>query len=330
VSGVNTRAVRIRRLAERGRHVEALERLEWDRIVRPSDPELLLLRARLREWADDVDGALADCEALLALHPALPDAWLTRGSLHARRGERMTALESFRRARRLAPDSAAPEHLVASVGGRGFEAPLRGEVTELFEACADRFDQHLVGELNYRGHLVLPAAVRDHAGASSADWRVLDLGCGTGLCGAALRPLASWLAGVDLSPRSVVLARERLVYDLVWVADLVYALATTPDADLDLVLAADVLGYLGALDVAVAESARALRPGGRLAFTVEARDGGPGYVLGPSRRFSYTRGYLEGVLATHGLFLASHSLEALRHEAGHDVVAHVVLAQKER
>ena len=29
---------------------------------------------------------------------------------------------------------------------------------------------------------------------------MLDLGCGTGLAGAAFRPHVDWLAGVDLSP----------------------------------------------------------------------------------------------------------------------------------
>ena len=39
--------------------------------------------------------------------------------------------------------------------------------------------------------------------------RIADLGCGTGLAGAAFRPLVRRLAGVDLSPAMVAQARAK-------------------------------------------------------------------------------------------------------------------------
>jgi predicted TPR repeat methyltransferase len=36
---------------------------------------------------------------------------------------------------------------------------------------------------------------------------MLDLGCGTGLAGAAFRPQVDWLVGVDLSPGMIAEAR---------------------------------------------------------------------------------------------------------------------------
>jgi 2-polyprenyl-3-methyl-5-hydroxy-6-metoxy-1,4-benzoquinol methylase len=71
--------------------------------------------------------------------------------------------------------------------------------------------------------------------------RVLDVGCGSGSVGAALkRDLGAWVAGVELFPQAVELARPRLdeliVADLDTVADL--------PADLDVAIFGDVLEHL--------------------------------------------------------------------------------------
>ena len=49
---------------------------------------------------------------------------------------------------------------------------------------------------------------------------MLDLGCGTGLAGAAFRPHVDWLAGVDLSPKMIEVARAKGLYDRLAVADI--------------------------------------------------------------------------------------------------------------
>ena len=57
-----------------------------------------------------------------------------------------------------------------------------------------------------------------------AELAILDLGCGTGLAGAAFKPLAARLDGVDLSPAMIEKARARQIYDHLQVADLQTAL----------------------------------------------------------------------------------------------------------
>ena len=51
--------------------------------------------------------------------------------------------------------------------------------------------------------------------------RVLDLGCGTGLAGEALRRRAAWLEGVDLSSGMIDQARRKGLYDRLEVAEAV-------------------------------------------------------------------------------------------------------------
>src|SRR5438067_2541231 len=67
-------------------------------------------------------------------------------------------------------------------------------------------------------------------------------------------------------------ARSRGVYDRLDVGDLVATLRNAPRS-FDLLVAADVFVYVGDLAPAFEAAAAALRPGGLLAFTVEA---GPG------------------------------------------------------
>jgi predicted TPR repeat methyltransferase len=175
------------------------------------------------------------------------------------------------------------------------EAPA-AFVRTLFDQYADGFDRDLVAGLNYRGPAVLSDAIGRTLGRGP--FTVFDVGCGTGLMGIALRPVADRLDGVDLSPRMVAKASDRGLYDDLCAGDLVAALAARP-ATYDLVVAADVLIYLGDLRPVFAAAAKALRPGGGFAFTVEAH-AGEGYVLQESRRFAHGLSYLRQQAAEAG------------------------------
>ena len=97
----------------------------------------------------------------------------------------------------------------------------------------------------------------------------------------------------------------------------------------DLITSADTLVYFGPLEDVVNASANALRPGGRLVFTVEQLDGDPdaGYVLCAHGRYAHARSYVERVLAEARL-VPEITTAQLRMEAGDPVVGLVVRATK--
>jgi predicted TPR repeat methyltransferase len=137
---------------------------------------------------------------------------------------------------------------------------------------------------------------------------VLDAGCGTGLCAAALRPRAASLTGVDLSPRMLERARGRAIYDALEEAELTTFLLAHP-AQFDVIAAADVLVYFGELAELFAAARDALRPHGRFAFTVERYEPAPegstlpaqaGYELQPSGRYRHAESYLRATAAASG------------------------------
>jgi predicted TPR repeat methyltransferase len=150
---------------------------------------------------------------------------------------------------------------------------------------------------------MIAAAVTAIVGPPRGDRDVIDLGCGTGLSGVALRPFARHLAGVDLSPRMVARAGTRGLYDRLDVGDLADALAAS-EGRWDLCVAADVLVYVGALDATMAAVAKALRPSGLFAFTVE-RGQGADVELGPARRFRHGEAHVRRTADAAGLAVVS-------------------------
>jgi predicted TPR repeat methyltransferase len=122
-------------------------------------------------------------------------------------------------------------------------------------------------------------------------------------------------------------ARQRNVYDELVKTELTSYL-TGADDRFDVVLSADTLVYFGPLDEVVSAAASALRPSGRLAFTVEELVGA-GYLLAPNGRYQHSRDYVQAVLTDAGLRPEIVSAE-LRLEAGEPVAGLVVLGTRER
>ena len=97
---------------------------------------------------------------------------------------------------------------------------------------------------------------------------VLDVGCGTGLVGRALRArgFAGRIAGIDLSQASLEIAREGGAYDSLEQADLQRPLALEDDSA-DAVVCVGVMTYLPEVEKVWRELARVARPGGIVVVT---------------------------------------------------------------
>ena len=227
------------------------------------------------------------------------------------------------------PDNPVPRHMLAACGGA--EAPPRADdayVRELFDGFAESFDEQLLNNLDYRAPQVLAAALDAVLGAPAGTLEVLDAGCGTGLCAPLVRPHARRLVGVDLSGGMVEKARNRGGYDVLEVAELTGYLQAHRGA-FDVVLSADTLVYFGELQEALVATHAALRPGGWIAFTLEALDeDADRNQLTPSGRYRHTRRYVERVLGAAGFGDLHIAADTLRREAGQPVAGWVVLARR--
>ena len=112
---------------------------------------------------------------------------------------------------------------------------------------------------------------------------------------------AGAIDGVDLSAQMIEVARGKGRYRTLEVADLRAALAdpAAAAAGYDLIVAADVFIYVGALD-GIFPAVRAILPaGGLFAFSVEHLDG-EGYVIQPSSRHAHSEDYIATLAAAAG------------------------------
>ena len=263
------------------------------------------------------------------MRPKHPEARRLLALAHCTLGEVDKAVGVFEEWLEEEPDSPIARHMLAACSGR--DVPPRASdafVEETFDSFAASFDSKLA-QLSYRAPALVAQMLADSDAEASKGLDVLDAGCGTGLCGPLIAPYARRLVGVDLSAPMIAQARARNVYDELVKRELTAYLGDCAGA-FDVIVSADTLVYFGLLEDVVAASANALRPGGRLIFTVEELAGAGsavGYSISPTGRYRHTRQYLERVLMKANL--RSEILPAeLRLEAGNPVPGFVVRGTK--
>jgi predicted TPR repeat methyltransferase len=295
-----------------------------------------LIADRRYQWAiaylarGDRAGAAEILEQVLETAPAFAGAWFALGTIREAEGDRDRAIAAFLAARDADPQDYHGARLrLARLGmGEATAAMMQVHVRRLFDQHAPRFEQSLLQHLDYRGPQLLLAAV---TAARSAGGKIfltpvrrfasmLDLGCGTGLAGAAFRAGVDRLTGVDLSAAMIDAARRKALYDRLETGELVEFLnaEAAAQARYDLVVAADVLVYMQDLAVAAAAVRRVLAPGGLFGFTVETH-AGDGVLLRESLRYAHGAAHVRAAMAGAGLNLAYLAEVATRTERGEPV-----------
>ena len=250
-----------------------------------------------------LDEAESTCRRAVELDPPNAEGMRALAVVLGVRGEarRAEARDVYARAIALKRASGQPvppdwefEHAALGDAAAVTAAPA-AFVRGLFDAYALKFDSHVAGELQYRVPAELSRMILEVRGTPAREkWAVLDLGCGTGLCGAALSPHARRLVGADLSPKMVEVARSRGIYDELLVGDVTAAMRDLEKRGerFDVIVAGDVFIYVGALEELFAAARRILNPGGVIAFSLERHDG-EGFVLSAQRRFAHSLTYVK-------------------------------------
>jgi predicted TPR repeat methyltransferase len=229
------------------------------------------------------------------------------------------------------------------------EQPPSLYVERLFDDYADRFDKALVERLEYIVPQTLAALVVAHCGTDRFS-RVVDLGCGTGLFGMQIRDRTDVLEGFDLSANMLAKAEEKAIYDHLAQADLslgpeasgvlgnvfydgvrrsTSAMADSlSQARADLVSAADVLMYLGALDSVFVIARQLLSPAGIFAFSVEDAGADGDIVLRPSLRYAHSQAYITGLCSIYGLDILAIRHTTIRKDGGNPVFGILFVTRK--
>ena len=244
-------------------------------------------------------------------------------------GQMEAAAQVYRDWLELEPDNPVARHRLAACLREGTPTRVSDAYVEAtFDAFAPTFDAHLRA-LGYQGPELLREALAAIGGMPSSE-RVLDAGCGTGLCAETLRPLARQLHGIDLSSAMLARAYQRALYDRLEKGELTAFMNNQRHA-YELVAAADSFNYFGELFPVFEAAANTLVPGGVLAFTIEdgaGQCGERGWHLAMHGRYVHDARTVIEWLDLAGFELLASRQAPLRRELGEDVLGWVFTARR--
>ena len=281
-------------LQRRGHWSDAAAALERALPLLPDDYALRLACAACHSRCGNMARALVLYDQAIRQQPELAAAWIDKGNLLRETGLLDAARKCFTEAVRLGDVEMGSYYLAAVSPGVAPMAPPRRYVESLFDDYAGEFQQHLVKALEYSAHTTLCRPLLGKRYGA-----VLDLGCGTGLCGELMRGSAVAIDGVDLSSAMLAQARAAGAYRALAHEDVQAYLDATSER-YDLVLAADVFIYVGDLSRVFAGVRRVLAPQGVFAFSVELASGLDLQLL-PSLRYAHSEAYVRRLADEHGL-----------------------------
>lgn len=171
---------------------------------------------------------------------------------------------------------------------------LKGECIEnnqiytekLFDNFADNYEL-VMQSLDYS----VPMAMARIAGPLQGC--IVDLGCGTGLAGQALKNDRNQIIGVDISKKMLDIAFEKGVYEELIKTNIEEYLTT--NSNFDWAVAADVFNYFGELDKVIK-----LLKNKKIIFTIEVLDEDCNYKIQNTGRYKHSPAYIEKLLRECG------------------------------
>lgn len=252
----------------------------------------------------------------LDLSPTFKAAYEGLGICHTELGERDQAVASFNRYLELDPSDNSEVKLRLALLNAG-DVPKRypaavtlttyGKKAQTWDADIQRPGMEFLGPKHVRELL------EEMKVPQARQLDILDIGCGTGVCGEYLRSYAKHLEGVDLSPHMLAQAQKKGYYDKLECADaLGYMQGST--RLFDLIIASGVLILFGDLMPVFQAAAHLLKPGGIFVFTLY-RSESEAVMVRRNLHFAHSAAYVQETAESAGLQVAL--LEQKVHEYDH-------------
>jgi predicted TPR repeat methyltransferase len=234
--------------------------------------------------------------------------------------DKLKAKQCFVRAAEINPSDAENNFMLASLDP--YIVPSERQPTmmplkiahEYFGSISANYEM-MQAQSGYRAHMFADAAVWDSLNRRRSNYEVLELGCGTGLCGTLLAEHADYLVGVDFTPTMLDYAAAKRrpsgqrIYTEIVQEDLRSYISDIKRPRFDAIVAAHVFNYVGELIWVFDGAAKALQDGGVFVFQVEryAHEGYYG-LLGGYGRFGHSDTYIRNHLQRVGLHLTAADL----------------------
>lgn len=232
-------------------------------------------------------------EQASAMDPDYLPVHINLGALYLKLNRTADAIRHYEASLSIKPNDPEIQHILSALkeGKTPDQAP-KEYLQHLFDQYSPYYDKHLTEALQYKAHELLLNAIKEESDVETHEWIILDLGCGTGLCGELFKPYAKKLIGIDISEKMIELADEKNIYDALKVTDVEAALDEFKNNNL--IIAGDVFSYVGKMDAIYQKAYDALKPGGLFAFSVEKTYTEP-YELQKTIRYAHSKTYLDSL-----------------------------------
>ena len=284
-----------------------------------ANPEFLEAHYNLGKsyWDEgQYDNAFACYQRVLELDPGHALATHEMGNYYMQLKDNGKAISCFEKYLELVDKDTCGANLKLSYlkGGQIPDRQPEQLVIQTYEKKARTWDQDVErADMAFLGPQHIEHALADLKLASD-NLNVLDIGCGTGLCGTYLRNCASQLHGVDLSRQMLALAEKKKLYDQLVCGDIIEYISSTKN-NYDLIVGSGVLIFFGDLQDAVTKIAQKILPSGHFVFTlyeskhndIEIRD---------NMHFAHSEKYIEQVAKQAGLHIKQ--IKPVIHEYEHE------------
>lgn len=275
-------------------------------------PEAYYNIGMIYSYQDHHGEAITYLKKAVEIKPDYFAAYNNLGTVYLKIEDLPNAIENFQLALKLQPNNEEIKYILSALKQENSPEKAPNEYIEhLFDQYAPHFDQHLTEHLKYTTPKLLHDAVMSEIDDNLHLRQVLDLGCGTGLAGVLFKDIAQPLIGVDLSKNMIEILQKKEIYDELIVGDLRKTLQD--HLNNEIIIAADVLPYMGDLSELFHDVANALSPNGLFGFSIEiAPENISQYSLQTSIRYAHSPEYIKKLAAQENLTILSQNEITLR------------------
>ncbi len=227
-------------------------------------------------------------------------------------------------AQKLDPENPQIKHMIAALGIEPApEIADKKYIKNLYDEYASSYDSHLSVTLKSKTPKLVYDSTIKHAGNANTHKKILDLGCGTGICGELFKPHADTLIGVDLSGEMIKQAQKKSIYTNLFTSDIIEYFNNNEN-EFDYIVSSDVLIYIGNLMELFKAIKSALSKKGLFTFSVEsALESEEDYILGSTGRYQHNHIYIYALAKQCGFTILSSNEAALRKQNGEDVIGRI-------
>ena len=254
------------------------------------------------------------------------DALKNISSLYLMQNKFNAASEIYKKILKLDPFNVEAKYLYSALTGENLTSPPIEYIENLFDNYSNDFEDHLINKLHYETPRLLSEKLSNYLD-KNLKFKILDLGCGSGLVGVELKEITLVIDGVDISSGMLNQAKKKGIYSNLFKRDIIHFLENNYHK-YDLIVSSDVFNYFGDLNSVFKNIKNSLNDNGFFCFTVESaliEEKNIGFQLYPNGRYKHQREHILNLIENFNLRLIDCTDIVIRKEKGTPVQAYVFI-----